>query len=66
LKENNSLADNEFEILEINGRRLVEMRETVFSIEHLVNDGILERGDKDEFIVLFHIPREAIAGPVLL
>lgn len=42
------------------------MRETVFSIEHLVNDGILERGDKDEFIVLFHIPREAIAGPVWL
>jgi hypothetical protein len=65
LKENNSLADNEFEIVEINGRRLVEMRGTVFSIEHLVNDGILERGDKDEFIVLFHIPREAIAGPVL-
>ena len=26
------------------------MRGTVFSIEHLVNDGILERGDKDEFI----------------
>jgi hypothetical protein len=66
LEENNILADNEVEIVEIDDRRLVEMRGIVFSIEHLVNDGILERSDKNEFIVLFHIPREAIAGPVLL
>lgn len=65
LEENVSLADHEIEIVEIEGRRLVGMRGTVFSIEHLVNYRILERGDKDEFVVLFHIPREAIGGPVL-
>jgi DMSO/TMAO reductase YedYZ heme-binding membrane subunit len=65
LKENISLADNEVEIDEIEGRRLVGIRGTVFSIEHLVNYGILERGDKDEFVGSFNLPREAIAGPVL-
>jgi hypothetical protein len=65
LEENNSLADNEVEIIEINGRRLVEMRGTKVSIEHLVNDGFSERSDNDEFILLFHIPREAITGLVL-
>jgi len=65
LKENISLADHEVEIVKIEGMRLDGMRGIVFLIEHLVNYGILEKGDKDEFVGSFHIPREAIAGPVL-
>ena len=65
MKENISLADHEVEIVEIEGRRLVGIRGIVFLIEHLVNYGILERGDKDEFVASFNLPREAIARPIL-